>query len=44
MPGEQLIWAKGATDGFERGVRSKVRGRAARTGGVFDGDLRVAIQ
>ena len=44
VPGAQLIWAKGPTDGFERGVRSRVHGRAARTGDVFDGDLRVAIQ
>ena len=38
-----MIWAKGPTDSFERGVRSQVRGWAARTGGVFDGYLRVAI-
>ena len=43
VPRTLLIWAKGPTDGFERGVRSQVRGRAARSGGSPDGDLRVAI-
>ena len=36
-------WIKGVTDGFERGVRSQMRGRAAWTGGVLDDNLRVAM-